>query len=204
MGLKIVKEDITFPKAWEKYTRYLIKLTGAPKEWNKILRYMHTIRYEFDIHDPRFFNDKNRMGDAIYWRNDYFRKVEVTKYIDIADSDILDGGASVLEVLWWFSDRLHLEWTGISVDDGLDSEWFWIFVKTLGIDEFTPLIEVEARIRKWMAKEYGRCGEDGNILYIPNLDEDMDMRDLEMWRQAMAFITYNREIWSDKERTVII
>ena len=104
-------------------------------------------------------------------------------------------GCSVLEMLIGLAIRLDDDvMYEIRYGDRF-VDWFWLFIDNMGMSQatdsnwnFSWSKFVDKRIRDIMAHNYKENGE-GGMFVIENRDEDM--REVDIWRQLMWFISEN-------------
>lgn len=138
-------------------------------QYTKLLSCMHSI--EFYAVMPI---DNNRMEDGIALRE---------YYCDVLGIDISREHISVLEVMLGIARRFSIEYAGIY------SNWFWDMVSSLGLIEMTDWNYnndlVVHCIFKFLNREYLPNGS-GSLFTTST--QNIDMRDLEIWHQAMLYL----------------
>lgn len=93
---------------------------------------------------------------------------------------------SVLEMLISLAGRASFEMWGEPGD------WFWDFIKNLGLHEYNDLIyskaimrEVDAVVRRWLDREYDKNGVGG---LFPLKNANQDQTKLNIWYQLQAYL----------------
>lgn len=144
--------------------------------YKKLLRYLHTIEFIYDI--PK---DGNRADDGIRLR---YRFAE--QYRDLYDADLyLSGPCSVLEMMV----ALALRGEETIMDDPLlgdrTGQWFWGMITNLGlgsmVDERFNSGKIDDVIERLLNREYEPNGKGG----LFTVNRGLDLREVEIWYQFM-------------------
>ena len=134
------------------------------------------------------FLDKNRVSDGLTLRIEY-NSIPRSKKLSPEE---LSQPCSVLEALIALCIRIEQD---ILIDDNMGNRisiWFWTMMENMELhfmderryDDYY----VNQVIDKFLNRKYGPNGEGGPF-YIPYSSKDL--RDVELWNQAMWFITAN-------------
>lgn len=126
------------------------------------------------LYDIQFYAvlemDKNRIGDAIYYRESYYSYFSDTEDV------------SVLEVMMSLANRCSIEY-GNPINF-----WFWGMIDSLGLYEMNDDNYNESYVKetifKFLNREYEPDGT-GGLFRVPGIDTDM--RDMEIWDQMIIY-----------------
>lgn len=153
------------------------------KTYDSLLRYLHRIKFEYSI--PM---DGNRAEDGIDLRyrfgcdNGYGGEL-IANCIDIDD-------CSMLEMLVALSLRCEEHIMSNPDIGNRTSKWFWIMIGNLGLSNMTNDIfdkdYVDDVIEKFFEHKYKRTGE-GGLFKLKHYIQDM--RDIDIWKQAMWYLS---------------
>lgn len=139
---------------------------------------------------PIIFLDKNRVSDGLTLRTEFnsLRRIPAGNKLS---PDELSQPCTVLEALIALSVRIERD---ILCDDIGDrtSVWFWTMMENMELDVMDERrydeYYVNTVVDKFLNRHYGPNGEGGPF-YIPYSMKDL--REVELWMQAMWYITAN-------------
>ena len=139
---------------------------------------------------PIIFLDKNRVSDGLTLRTEFnnLKRVPIGNKLS---PDELSQPCTVLEALTALCIRIERD---ILCDDIGDrtSVWFWTIMENMELDVMDERrydeYYVNTVIDKFLNRHYGPNGEGGPF-YIPYSMKDL--REVELWMQAMWYITAN-------------
>lgn len=168
------------------YLEWLYKeAVGASRDANparsfwQIAKQLYSTRFEWLV-----ANDDNRAEDGKCLRDEFVAE----NHFDDIDADWMDLDCSMLEMLIALARRASFE------SSGEPGDWFWHFLRTMGIDLYSDLryntgvkTEIASIVERIIYRKYGRNG-DGGLFPLRNATKDQ--RTAELWEQ-MAF--YLRE-----------
>jgi hypothetical protein len=144
--------------------------------WELARRFYQTPFYWF-IH-----NDDNRAEDGKELRFEFLSAYQIIEH----DNSWIDKECSIFEVLIALSRRVAFE------SYGEPHEWFWLFVKNLGLDKYTDAVwnrqfELETNdvLKRFVQRKYGRDGTGG---LFPLRTSTHDQRRIELWYQMSAYL----------------
>lgn len=152
------------------------------EDYSKLLATLHSFPFEYILD-----MDENRQTDALEMRRKYFNSHVHFKY-DLTTM-YHDRPPSVLEIMVALSKRIYD--SILDPGDGRDrsNELFALMLTNLDIldcdDRHFNGEKVEETILKLLNREYSKDGK-GSLFYIPECDEDM--RNMEIWYQAMKYV----------------
>ena len=148
-----------------------------------LLRQLYTERFVWTVR-----NDDNRECDGKDLRHEFISDENV----DDIEPLWLELECSMLEMLIAFSRRVSYKSYGEPAD------WFWHFINTLGLREFTDAIfeEDHAQITREVCERinnrtYDRKGVGG---LFPLTGRHTDQRRVELWYQMSTYLLENEEI----------
>ena len=131
--------------------------------------------------------DQNREVDGQYLR---IRFADAYNYSENDINDILDGPASVLEMMVALAFRCEDE---IMHDDDYGdrtSQWFWTMICNLDIDDMNNFNfndnYVEQRVAIMLNREYNYNGTDGALFHVMNPRKDL--KDVDIWYQMQWYL----------------
>lgn len=147
--------------------------------FKKLFRQLHDIEFTFTI--PL---DRNRAVDGCYLRD---RFIESRNYIEYAE--YLYGPCSVLEMIIALALRCEETIMDDATKGNRTSQWFWRMITNLGLGSMIDAVYdpeyVENVIGRFLNREYESDGH-GGLFIISNCDQDL--RDVEIWIQAMWYL----------------
>jgi len=130
-------------------------------------------------------NDDNRVEDGKDLRYEFLETCDVEVN---PDSDWLDLGCSMLEMLIALSRRLSFE------GDGEPREWFWEMLENIGIfmahtndQHYNRKIrhEIDEALNRIIFRTYSPNGDGG---LFPLVDTNEDQRKVEIWYQMSEYL----------------
>ena len=139
---------------------------------------------------PIIFLDQNRVSDGLTLRSE-FNSLKRIPTVNKLSPDELSQPCTVLETLIALSIRIERD---ILTDDIGDrtSVWFWTMMENMELDIMDERrydeYYVNTVVDKFLNRHYGPNGEGGPF-YIPYSMKDL--REVELWMQAMWYITAN-------------
>ncbi len=152
------------------------------KSYRKLLDHLHSIPFHYILE-----MDGNRYEDGIDLRykfayNENLDQREVEYYLG-------DDGCSVLEMMVALSSKCEQIMEDPSIGDRMPN-WFWDMIRNLGLStmddsNYDPDYVNTALIR-FMDREYEPNGKGG--LFIVRNKKHVDMRNVEIWYQAMWYL----------------
>ena len=173
----------------EEYNEWLytlaIKNDNDRCNYSKLLSKLNNTSFK-----PVHTMDNNRYDDGIDLRYRFgweegYDEIEIVNYIDCRE-------CSVLEMMVALSLRIEENIT-YNIDKGRNcSRWFMEMLNSLQlyhmINRNYNTIYIEDRISKFLNRNYAKNGE-GSLFVIHN--PHYDMREIEIWQQAMLYLTEN-------------
>lgn len=146
--------------------------------YNKLLTHLDKTRFRYSI--PL---DRNRASDGVDLR---YRFASCTGY---HVNDVRVGPCSVLEMMIALSIRCE---ENIMDDPDIGDrtgQWFWGMITSLGLNgqydtRYDPDLADDI-LDRFLDREYDPDGK-GGLFYIP--DCDVDMRDIQIWRQMTWYL----------------
>lgn len=173
-------------KDLEGYFGWLVKKVGVDFSDTKKLDFLwqlFTIDFYYTVG-----NDVNRLRDGLTLRDEYLEE---------------DGrwgvpvhNCSVLEMLIGFSDRLAKHVLGDYSSDGeVTVEWFWRFIRNLGItnakgDIILSKGDICTVIERWLHRDFSYYGH-GSPFPLDENSPVEDQRDVEIWQQFCIYLAEN-------------
>ena len=111
-------------------------------------------------------------------------------YLDSGGTEaVLDGPASVLEVLIALARRCDADIMYDNVLGDRTEVWFWMFLSNIGLDLYVNRIYEEAAVddvlNTWLDREIGYNGEGG---LFPLDYSDVHQNSVELWKQMLYFL----------------
>ena len=150
--------------------------------YRKLLWYLYDTTFEYIID-----RDGNRADDGIHFRyrfgydNDYPEET-IRRYLDLKP-------CNMLEMMAALAYRIEEQIMTDTSYGNRTSQWFWNMINSLGLGQMCDAkfdVEyVENVIFRFLNRDYSPYGAGG--LFIVN-NPACDMRDVEIWCQAMWFL----------------
>lgn len=155
------------------------KLRDPVKTHEKLLECLFDIPFKWV-----FMLDENRAEDGLSLRYDY--SVDYDRGFD----DHFRMPCSVLEMMVALSLRCERDFTGdLAVGLAVD-KWFWQMIENMDLMKYTDphfvRDDVEAKVSAMLHREYEPNGKGGLFVVSEPL---IDMRNLEIWKQMMCYIS---------------
>lgn len=152
------------------------------EDYSKLLATLHSYPFEYSLD-----MDENREADGLEMRKNYFNSHPHFKY----DLQLLynERPCSVLEMMVALSKRIYD--SILDPGDGRDrsNELFTLMLTNMDIldcdDKHFDGPRVQETIMRLIDREYSKDGK-GSLFYIPESTDDM--RQLEIWYQAMKYV----------------
>lgn len=168
----------------ELYFQWLLNIVcddKQQKEYENLIRLLHSIEFYSTLQ-----RDDHRAADGIDLRAEFADSIGVD-YMEIRD--ILMEPCSVLEMFVALALRCENSIMGDDEYGDRTSEWFWLMMHNMRLDEFTNYVYDEYDIceivERFMLREYQSDGFGGPF-YIPGTDKDL--RDVELWYQMCWYL----------------
>lgn len=167
----------------EHYLTWLYSQVGSVKVRNPSKSYWSLFKQLYSTEFVWFIpNDDNRVEDGRDLRFEFLSDVGRND-----DSDWINLGCSVMELLVALSRRLAFEAGGDSHD------WFWVLIGNLGLSDYTDSYilknsaeeEIEDVVNTMIWRTYDHDGHGG---LFPLQDAQRDQRDVELWYQLSAYV----------------
>jgi hypothetical protein len=140
-----------------------------------LLGVLHRTEFVWVVH-----GDHNRAADGVELRLDFLREAGGPR-----QRDWFELPASVLEVLIAFAKRANFQLDTMPVSD-----WFWLMVKNLGLEDFRRITEDEVPLIQQIlgAFIWRTYGSDGAGGLFPLLEPTRDQRKVEIWYQFCDYV----------------
>jgi len=160
----------------------LISQVGLESRLN-LIRYLHTLTFTYLIE-----MDRNRVGDAVSLRFRFALEKDIS--YDEIEAAFPFEECSVLEMMVGLAFRCEENLMTDYQKGNRTGEWFSYMLKSLGLYSMTDdaFDEDSARhiVNVFLCRDYCPDGL-GGLFYIEN--STVDLRDVEIWRQAMLYFT---------------
>lgn len=152
------------------------------KNYTRLFEKLHSIQFTWTIE-----TDRNREVDGQYLRIKFARQ---RGYSEDIISPIIDGPASVLEMMVALAYRCEDELMSDEDYGNRTSLWFWTMLCNMDLDEMDNLnyndIYVEERVSKMLNREYNYNGIGGALFHV--MRPRQDLRDVDIWYQMQWFL----------------
>lgn len=184
MNDKIVEKKEDVKRHYDGYFGYLCSVINIPPEYTYVMYF---------IYNKTFYSslklDENRIHDAFRLRNYY---CEDNKIEGLEKEEVFSFDPNCLEILISLAKRLEDDILYNNKEGDRTKEWFWMFIKNLGLDniEVPEKEDISNKLDKWLERKYDKNGKNGNIIVLNGLCR-IDLRKLEIWDQFQVFATYN-------------
>lgn len=177
-----------------RYHEWLCGIVGGSTGYSYLLKDLDNIFFEFSI--PM---DSNRYEDGVELRYKFGRQMSIPDTRIARELDIYP--CTMLEMMIALSLRIEDEIMTDSYEEE-DSKtyiWFWSMVDSLGLSDMTDDISYDdsyvlSCVERFLSRTYCRNGR-GGLFTIS--DPTKDLRQVEIWYQAMWFL--NDYISKEKE-----
>jgi hypothetical protein len=153
------------------------RITDPSQTFWELARRFYQTPFHWFVH-----NDDNRAEDGKELRFEFLS----TNHIEEHDNSWVDLECSMLEMLIALSRRAAFESYGEA------HEWFWVFIRNLGLDKYTDAVwnrhiqlEVDSVLTRLNQRHYGRDGTGG---IFPLRTATIDQRRVELWYQLSAYL----------------
>lgn len=152
--------------------------------YRKLLRFLHSIEFTYII-----CRDKNRAMDGINFRYHFGREngysnETIDEYLDTKSRP-----CSILEMMIALAVRIEDQFMDDYSFGNRTGQWFWNMIVNLGLgnmcDNRFDLEYSEDVISRFLKRQYSPNGE-GGLFVLKSPPEDM--RDIEIWYQAMWYL----------------
>lgn len=178
----------------ERYFRWICNSVCADESYLRVLYGLHCVKCSV-----RVARDMNRLEDGENMRY-RFASLNDIPYPEIAATIDRDQ-CSALEMMAALSLRAGEHVFGYPLEKDGAVWMFWEMFRSLGLTENST--DISLAIDRVMERRFDADGK-GGLFYIPGIETDM--RGLELWAQALAFISVNyerfmREYRSDEIRS---
>lgn len=173
------------------YFEWMYGIATSDREFSARRPYLNLIRQlqntEFV---PILGHDCNRADDGIRLRY-RFADANDIPHTEVADKiDIRP--CSMLEMMLALAIRCEEDITGDMEYGCHAAKWFWVMIRSMGLDTMTDYVYDEEQVRKvllkFMKREYKRNGS-GGLFQID--DDTVDMRTTEIWYQMHRYLIAN-------------
>jgi len=174
----------------ELYFQWLYSQVADPRAKDPSLTYWKLLRL---LYSKEFVwlvpNDDNRIEDGKDLRRIFLQEKEIDP--DRVDSDWMDLGCSVLELMVALSQKLAFE------AEGSAAYWFWDLMRNIGLNRYNdrgrlPKSRVEDILNDVIFRQYDADGTGG---FFPLRNPQEDQRQIELWYQMSSYIL---EMWDER------
>lgn len=145
-----------------------------------LFAYLHSVEFTWTER-----MDENRAADGRSLRYQFYRE---TGYVD---DGILDGPASVLEVMAALAIRCENQIMDNPVYGDRTKYWFWVMIKSLGLygqtDDMFDKDRVSEAVTKFLNRDFEPDGK-GSLFQTRNTTRDH--RKLEIWAQMSDYLNH--------------
>ena len=179
----------------QRYFQWIVSLVKPRGRYRKLLMFLDSVDFDYQIE-----RDGNRYEDGISLRYRFGFEEDIPRPVVSYKLDVRQ--CSVLEMMVALA--LRCEETimdDVSVGDRTD-KWFWGMLDSMGLADMTDDIfwqfKAEEIVNRMLERKYARNGR-GGLFTVSRTD--VDMRDEEIWYQAMWF--FNEEIDDEKIKSVL-
>lgn len=164
------------------YVKWLVDKTGL-QFYKKLCTQLHDIRF---VYQNRM--DENRESDGRAMRQHFGHEIGLTPSEITAILDQNDG-CSMLEMMVALALRIEEQIMADDAEGDRTGVWFYAMIVSLGLDgyddkHYNP-VDVQEIINRFEAGEYMPSGRGGLFTVV---DPTVDMRNLEIWYQAMRYL----------------
>lgn len=137
-------------------------------------------------------SDKNRAADGIDWRWMFCQECDY----DLNElNELIGDDCTVLEMLVGLAFKVANDVVGDIYKGDRTPDWFWRFIKNLGLDgcygDYLPVefrVHAMAKLNKWMNRDIGYDGSGG---LFPLKNPPGDERKVEIMYQMYAYVHEN-------------
>lgn len=188
--------DIFYTGDWQRYHFWMINEVVPNANLAKIYTNMFEI-IDMTPYIPHITDDMNRVKDAIYMRQNWFR--ENNCILEIPDNKICCGYCSVFELLVSFAKRIDKEWLGHGGEDHPELI-FSVFMDNLYLTHYTNDIlrnpieseNMQSRIARFVSNDVSDYGVGG---LFPLYDRCESQKGKSLWHQMMPWLKENSDNW---------
>ena len=157
---------------------------SAMKE-RELLRFLHSKEFTYSVG-----NDDNRASDGIEVRHRFYNE----RGSDTRNN-FFKTPCTVLEMLVALAIRMDYSLGDNSSNNEL-ARWFWVFIKNLGLEEYSPddphaegfRALNGVKVDKFLSRTYSSNGKGG---IFPLRKPAEDQRGIEIWYQLMSYMDEN-------------
>ena len=169
------------------YFEWMYRIVKQPNaDYRDLLRCLDNIDFYYIL--PR---DDNREGDGIELRYQFGYEYDISQSKIAEELD--NRPCSVLEMMVALARRIEIHIMYDPEYGDRTADWFGEMLDNLDLSYMTDGLcdqkEVETVIHRFLERDYARTG-DGGLFVIK--DPPRDMRDVEIWCQAMWYINGER------------
>ena len=154
-------------------------------DYRRLCRYLDEVEFTYIL--PM---DDNRYGDGVSLRYRYGYECDIPSAAIASNLD--NRPCSVFEMMTALALRIEEDIMSKRGEDRT-SEWFMEMLDSLGLlymtDDRFDRTRVEKTIGFFLNREYSSDGE-GGLFTVPERPNNRDMRDVEIWYQAMWYVNY--------------
>lgn len=169
---------------YSKYSAWLFSIADPGSRYTRLCGLLHSITFRYSIE-----MDGNRYKDGICMRREYLyrRHIDEHRYAEFGDRP-----CTVLEMMVGLANRCEQQ-IMVNNDYGdRTTAWFDYMLTSLGLREQTDrnFDEMYCRtmIDRFLDRQYDACGY-GGLFYIPDARRrGIDLRQMEIWDQAMTYL----------------
>lgn len=167
---------------------YGIVCSGKNKSYHYLLDQLFST--EFQYTNPM---DSNRVADAIELRYTWGRECGYADYIIARTLD--NYPCSVLEMMVALSIRCEETIMSDPSYGDRTSKWIWVMLRNLGLDTMDDDNyhdeQIAYNLERFMDRDYDSDGSNGGMFVVSN--PRADLRDTDIWYQAMWYLTERYE-----------
>lgn len=154
------------------------------RSYKKLLYCLYTIDFEYLL--PM---DANRYDDGIELRYKFGKERNIDQRKIASELD--NKPCSILEMMIALAIRMEDDVMDNPEEDNRTAEWFWVMIDSLGLYDQDDILYcrdiIGRKMKKFNDRLYGPNGK-GGLFTIPDCSEDL--RDVEIWCQAMWWLNY--------------
>lgn len=166
----------------QRYYEWLVsRIPGWCTRYSILVRMLYETPFRVTL-----LMDENRVGDGLGMRARFVYEMNLGS----AERDILkqQRPCSVLEVMLGLAQRFVEEYVTQYTDEDPIGPWFSLMIRSLGLicydDQHFDLYGYDRILQLFLDRAYSPDGR-GSLFYIPGVQ--MDMRQIEIWRQMMMW-----------------
>lgn len=147
----------------------------AHRMYSNLISFLYDTEFVWSV-----AKDSNRAGDGKALRDDYIREVS---WFDTSPEDWFDEPCSLLEMLIALARRTRID---LMPEFDIEvSDWFWIFVKNLGLDKYDDRCNFDEKFVTLFQKKVAGFG------FCDTFFEKRDFLGADIWQKLQAFLAKN-------------